>query len=368
MRALLILFCGSISPYFLVYGSYFPITEEIEINENGNIALGVGNPGQANFNVEVAGALVVNNRGVTPPSAGMLEWDGSHFRGYTGSQWLNLDSSFDIDETNEGGVLFVDSFGNVDTNELFFFWDNQTKRLGIGTTTPSTALEVDGTITARSFSGAGTGLTGIAADLDIGGNAATATELASDPVACPDGMFVSDIAANGRLTCSQPDNGHGNSGSTVGPAIYQGVITNTQSLSNYSDIPIEFLSDTHIENSVYSHNTNNKQEEIKIQEAGTYRISYSIGWNNGSYGRLVIKTWLEKDNVEVIPSKSTLLTADMTGAIGNTSAGSFVVDVEKNDILEIHSDCEGGGGWWGGGCSGVNTIPNEGWILIEKIA
>jgi hypothetical protein len=44
--------------------------------------------------------------------------------------------------------------------------------------TPSTALDVNGTVTATTFSGAGTSLTGTASSLSIGGTATTATNLA----------------------------------------------------------------------------------------------------------------------------------------------------------------------------------------------
>ncbi len=53
-----------------------------------------------------------------------------------------------------------------------------------------TNLTTDGTITAATFSGA------------LSGNAATATALAANPVACASNRFVTDIDANGTLSCA----------------------------------------------------------------------------------------------------------------------------------------------------------------------
>ncbi len=54
---------------------------------------------------------------------------------------------------------------------------DNTGSVGIGTSSPVTKLHVVGVISGSSFSGAGTGLTGTAASLSIGGNAATATRV-----------------------------------------------------------------------------------------------------------------------------------------------------------------------------------------------
>lgn len=65
--------------------------------------------------------------------------------------------------------------------------------------------------------------TGCVGDSDVSGVAgskvtsavATATALAADPAACTTGQYVSDIAANGTLTCSTPAGGPGGSGAPV---------------------------------------------------------------------------------------------------------------------------------------------------------
>ncbi len=55
----------------------------------------------------------------------------------------------------------------------------------------------DGTVTATSFSGAGTGLSGTANSLSIGGNAATAAALASNPSDCSAVQYARGITASG---------------------------------------------------------------------------------------------------------------------------------------------------------------------------
>jgi hypothetical protein len=77
-------------------------------------------------------------------AAGAIEWNGTNFRGYTGSVWKNLDlGGTTVDAgTAQGQVIFWDNGGSAwthsETSE--WFWDDTNKRVGIGCTTPTTLL------------------------------------------------------------------------------------------------------------------------------------------------------------------------------------------------------------------------------------
>ena len=53
----------------------------------------------------------------------------------------------------EGSVVFLNAGGGFETDNTNLFWDNSDNRLGIGTNSPSTTLEVDGEITATTYDG-----------------------------------------------------------------------------------------------------------------------------------------------------------------------------------------------------------------------
>ncbi|HUR37606.1 MAG TPA: hypothetical protein VM009_07295 [Terriglobales bacterium] len=84
----------------------------------------------------------------------------------------------------------------------------------VGMTTAGN-ITATGSVTATSFSGSGAGLTGVVAS-----SAATATALSSDPAACVANNFVTDIAANGTLTCTQPSSANLSDGASLSTKTY----------------------------------------------------------------------------------------------------------------------------------------------------
>lgn len=88
-------------------------------------------------------------------AAGAIEWNGTNFRGYTGSVWKNLDASggTTVDAgTAQGQVLFWNNAGSAwtyaETSE--WIWDDTNKRVGINEAAPSSRLDVGGDVEIAS--------------------------------------------------------------------------------------------------------------------------------------------------------------------------------------------------------------------------
>ena len=83
-----------------------------------------------------------------------------------------------------------------DTDAALVFLDAGTNRVGIGTATPTTLLDVSGTLKATAFTGSGASLTGIA------GTASSFQSLASDP-ASPTNGDVWYNTTSGTFKCKR---------------------------------------------------------------------------------------------------------------------------------------------------------------------
>lgn len=92
--------------------------------------------------------------------------NGNIFLGYRAGYYETGNNKLYI-ENSDSGPNDALIYGEFDNNLLAFNAD-----VGIGTTTPASALDVNGTVTATAFAGDGSGLTGIAGD-NLGNHTAT---------------------------------------------------------------------------------------------------------------------------------------------------------------------------------------------------
>jgi hypothetical protein len=154
-------------------------TERMRITANGNVGIGTSSPTEV---LHVAGGniLVGTDSGDAFNAKSKIRIQG------TADEYIQIKS----DGTGQVGLLFGDTTDDFTAgilslqtagNDLKFFANNATRmtidssgNVGIGTTTPSTALQVNGTITATSFGGAST--TG---DFGYNGTAASTTNIST---------------------------------------------------------------------------------------------------------------------------------------------------------------------------------------------
>ena len=103
-------------------------TEIMRIEDYGYVGIQTTNPTEV---LDVNGAIRIGN--TTNSNPGDIKWDGSNFLGYNGSAWIPLD----VQSTSGGG--WTDGGSNV-------YLTTSSDNVGIGTSSPSEKLEVNGNI------------------------------------------------------------------------------------------------------------------------------------------------------------------------------------------------------------------------------
>lgn len=132
--------------------------------------------------VTLAGTLVVGNggTGVTTLS-GLAYGNGtSAFSAATAAQVVSVIGSTAVtNATNATNIATTGGSSSASTFYLGFVGSNTSSNQALTTTSALNFVPSTGVLSATSFTGAGTGLTGTASSLSIGGNAATATTATS---------------------------------------------------------------------------------------------------------------------------------------------------------------------------------------------
>ncbi len=160
---------GNIANYYGLYisnfggidpsGSFFGVYVADPAMSNyfgGNIGIGVLAP---NAKLDVAGTISASDAIQVGASSltcgagipGALRYNSGNMEFCNGSTWISMAGAATSAVSSTGAIQFNangSSFGG-DTANLF--WNNATKRLGIGTATPSYPLDVNGVVQATSF-------------------------------------------------------------------------------------------------------------------------------------------------------------------------------------------------------------------------
>lgn len=161
------------------------------------------NDGDTQQWVEVGGSAVVamTTSDTAPASAnnGDLWFETDTGKTYvryddgTSAQWVEIGAASALSAQGPDGSIQFANTGSLDSSPDLY-WDDANSRLGVGTNTPSTALEVDGTVTATEFSGPLSGNATTASALETG----RSIELTGDVT----GITVFDGSSNVTISAS----------------------------------------------------------------------------------------------------------------------------------------------------------------------
>jgi hypothetical protein len=165
-------------------------TDAIRASQAGNVSIGATYPSTERFRVD--GGIELGNALGT--NAGTLRWTGSDFEGYDGSTWKSLTATGGgLPGGTTGQTLRYNGADWVGTSNLF----NNGTSIGIGTTAPTSQLQVEGSTGTQEIFVNQTNPTGIAAmRLKAGGAAYDhfAMQKFASVAASIDGISLSDMA------------------------------------------------------------------------------------------------------------------------------------------------------------------------------
>lgn len=136
----------------------------VAVDANGDLfaaAIPTGNPGtvtSVSATPSASNPIIVTNN-TTTPTISMFPASASQ-NGYLSKEdWTFFNSKLTLPILTPGSVVFSNSSGtSLAQNNARFFWDNTNNRLGVGTNTPSSTMQVVGTAGLRvSSTNSGTG-------------------------------------------------------------------------------------------------------------------------------------------------------------------------------------------------------------------
>lgn len=112
-------------------------TNIFQINDDGNV----------NFSFQTASTVPYLDASKNLISSAVTPTELGYLSGVTSAIQTQLNAKFTLPSLTAGSVLFSDG-STISQNNANLFWDNSNNRLGIGTTSPSYLLDVNGTARA----------------------------------------------------------------------------------------------------------------------------------------------------------------------------------------------------------------------------
>jgi hypothetical protein len=107
-----------------------------------NVGVDVASPVEK---LDVLGAIRIGNTSNT--NAGAIRWNSPNFQGYDGTQWVNFGGGTLTGSGTATRVAFWSGTSSLSSSSNLY-WDNTNSRLGIGTSSPSSVLDVINNSTA----------------------------------------------------------------------------------------------------------------------------------------------------------------------------------------------------------------------------
>jgi len=145
-----------------------------------------------------------------------------------------------------------------------------------------------------------------------------------------------------------------------------GVAGASQGHSATADLVHEWTVENKDDDVLYTHSTSTDPEELTIEEAGWYRVTYQINWLSSYTNRIAYRCYAEDDGAEISPSDSYEYTRYSTYGHYGSCGTTFLYEFGVDDILTIHSEIICGTGVFGETCN-TNTIADESWLIVEKV-
>ena len=84
-------------------------------------------------------------------------------------------------------------------------------------------------------------------------------------------------------------------------------------------------------------------ENITINTSGVYKISYSVYFDTNANARRTVDAWVEKNTVEIVPSRGASYARNNTDDTASTVA-TFMVDLTATDVIRLRAQSTGTSG------------------------